>query len=968
MDQLRNIWLTALLLTAALSAQIAESVDLLQDEVYVPGPQLDPSTDLLDFSGILPGESRTIFMDLANLGDGRIYLDSLHVGDNNLQVGLTRQTLDPGQFTRFPVSYTQTDRHSRRTELAIYWRSSSFKREDTLTVRIVAEPAPALAFVPEVVAWPLIYVGRRQTISLTIRNRSPLPVFFTRQTGTPSQIEISHLPPVLVGGASKRLKLSWLPLTAGPLEDSISVYGQVAGDSAVFNLPVRGNARHPVSAAVDTLRPGTLLAGNDYRLRVALANHSDRKVTLYRRSKREVFGANRVKSSARITLRPSSTAILPINLVAHAEGKWYTDITYYRLLKVAPDRLDTLAGFTVNLQTYVELPLVLGNTVIRFPDQPVLESGHYNLSIFNAGPVSIPADLSLASGSGIFSLPLLPFRVPSGAGTQVPVYFNPTQVTTYQDTLLISYRTGDKEQLAGIILVGTGLDQPLTHTAPMPDINLSEDFEPETFIGLLGDYYRDRNDTIIYHIDHSFGDQVVLSIRDLDSLVVTAAANYHGTGEISVLAANKRDETATDTFRLRIKPVNDLPTVIKPLKDLVVREDQPTALVTRLSSVFLDPDHTLEHVKTYYDVYDLIGDAKVRLFIRDDQLLLAVAPDWTGMRSFVVAARDSADQSAAVYNDLKVTVLAVNDTPRVAHLPDLVLTEDVPTVVDWRPYVKDIDDAFSDLDLHFTAAGGGSLPVRFERISTSRTRIAPAPHWFGELRVKLTASDPNGAAGDGVFTLTVEPVDDPPGPFTIKAPFVPDWDHRLTFAGPDTLISFSWNPSKNHDPDDVITYSWQLLDASRGLVLKEIPAGSVSSVSSYFDSTGIYFWTVIARDREGTVAVSDTLPIMIESLQAPLIPIDGDLNLSLGPAYPNPLSLRAKIHYAIPKYSNVVITIYDTMGRKVRLLKSEAQYGGHYVVEWDGRDRDGKPVASGPYVVELRVGNLVRHLKLSVLR
>ena len=39
---------------------------------YEPGPELSPSLEQLYFENLLPGESRTLFMDLANLGDGAI--------------------------------------------------------------------------------------------------------------------------------------------------------------------------------------------------------------------------------------------------------------------------------------------------------------------------------------------------------------------------------------------------------------------------------------------------------------------------------------------------------------------------------------------------------------------------------------------------------------------------------------------------------------------------------------------------------------------------------------------------------------------------------------------------------------------------------------------------------------------------------------------------------------------------------
>jgi flagellar hook assembly protein FlgD len=45
----------------------------------------------------------------------------------------------------------------------------------------------------------------------------------------------------------------------------------------------------------------------------------------------------------------------------------------------------------------------------------------------------------------------------------------------------------------------------------------------------------------------------------------------------------------------------------------------------------------------------------------------------------------------------------------------------------------------------------------------------------------------------------------------------------------------------------------------------------------------------------------------------------------------------------------VRVTIFDSRGRRVRTLVDERQAPGTYTVAWDGRDSDGKQLASGVY-------------------
>ena len=48
------------------------------------------------------------------------------------------------------------------------------------------------------------------------------------------------------------------------------------------------------------------------------------------------------------------------------------------------------------------------------------------------------------------------------------------------------------------------------------------------------------------------------------------------------------------------------------------------------------------------------------------------------------------------------------------------------------------------------------------------------------------------------------------------------------------------------------------------------------------------------------------------------------------------------------------IGIYDISGKLIRTLVDEAKTPGKYVVDWDGTDGRGVPVASGVYLASLR--------------
>jgi len=74
--------------------------------------------------------------------------------------------------------------------------------------------------------------------------------------------------------------------------------------------------------------------------------------------------------------------------------------------------------------------------------------------------------------------------------------------------------------------------------------------------------------------------------------------------------------------------------------------------------------------------------------------------------------------------------------------------------------------------------------------------------------------------------------------------------------------------------------------------------------------------------------------------------------------YPNPFNPTTTIRYALPVASDVTLTIYDTLGRRIRtLVAATAQAAGYHTAQWDGRNAAGLSVASGVYLYQLAAGD-----------
>ncbi|MEO8447315.1 MAG: DUF4331 family protein, partial [bacterium] len=84
--------------------------------------------------------------------------------------------------------------------------------------------------------------------------------------------------------------------------------------------------------------------------------------------------------------------------------------------------------------------------------------------------------------------------------------------------------------------------------------------------------------------------------------------------------------------------------------------------------------------------------------------------------------------------------------------------------------------------------------------------------------------------------------------------------------------------------------------------------------------------------------------------------------------YPNPFNPSTQIRYNLTKTDNVVLRIYDILGKEVKTLVSEKLSPGEKSVVWDGLDNSGKAVASGTYFVKLETSSGVDSKKLTLLK
>jgi len=85
--------------------------------------------------------------------------------------------------------------------------------------------------------------------------------------------------------------------------------------------------------------------------------------------------------------------------------------------------------------------------------------------------------------------------------------------------------------------------------------------------------------------------------------------------------------------------------------------------------------------------------------------------------------------------------------------------------------------------------------------------------------------------------------------------------------------------------------------------------------------------------------------------------------------YPNPLNSQTNIGFDIEKSGPINFILYDNLGKEVRTLVRNQSYNpGHYRIQWDGKNNNGKEVSSGIYYLIYSNSKKINIKKLIILK
>jgi hypothetical protein len=140
----------------------------------------------------------------------------------------------------------------------------------------------------------------------------------------------------------------------------------------------------------------------------------------------------------------------------------------------------------------------------------------------------------------------------------------------------------------------------------------------------------------------------------------------------------------------------------------------------------------------------------------------------------------------------------------------------------------------------------------------------------------------------------------------------------------------------------------------------------VGYYDTYGSAYGVHAVNGYAYVADGKVGVGIIRNDLLSSVKN-----EGSINVTdfrLIGNYPNPFNPSTTIVFSVAKETQVILKVYDVLGREVKTLIEKRFQRGKYEFKWNGDDSRGNKVKSGVYFVEMVSGNYHAIIKTSLLK
>jgi hypothetical protein len=312
--------------------------------------------------------------------------------------------------------------------------------------------------------------------------------------------------------------------------------------------------------------------------------------------------------------------------------------------------------------------------------------------------------------------------------------------------------------------------------------------------------------------------------------------------------------------------------------------------------------------------------------------------------------------------------------------------ENIPLTCD-IPFTGAIEDSVDTDLLSFTVPTNEKVSILILTDAPSGTNFQP--YW----RLLDSAGKPASSCGSFVlampFAIECGPLSPSGNPYRIElTDFFNDdkgtyivrllWRTSIGLCPPSQPILTTPANGAINVPINPTAFSW--LTANRATSYRLQVAYDSSFVNLAFNQPGIigtsfavnglkndtpYYWHVNASNMGGTSLWSNTwgfrtiFSVAVNEKKENETPTE----FSLSQNYPNPFNPSTTIAFSLPRAENVMLKIFDLVGREIVTLVDEKLAAGRYEAHWDASG-----VESGNFFYQLRAGEFVATKKLVLMK
>lgn len=150
---------------------------------------------------------------------------------------------------------------------------------------------------------------------------------------------------------------------------------------------------------------------------------------------------------------------------------------------------------------------------------------------------------------------------------------------------------------------------------------------------------------------------------------------------------------------------------------------------------------------------------------------------------------------------------------------------------------------------------------------------------------------------------------------------------------------------------------WQVVEVPMTALGAEGPV-LISLTATFTGSYHLDDLTLVAGDPPPPPSTA------VVGAEMPALPASARLEQN----FPNPFNGGTVIRFALPAAADVRLEVHNLVGQQVAMLAGGRHDAGTHAVRWDGRDDDGRQLASGVYLYRLRAGGQMETRRLLLMK